>query len=224
MLKRKSASPYLICSLFIHLTLLLVMWWMVPTQVLLLPFRDEIEVSITHVERPPLPVKPLPVVEPAAPVVAKETKPPAPPKPKAGLNASWQTENQSVADIPKSEARGQEGLNRSRESVGNGLLQSNPIVGSPANYTAENPIAVSSPNQAIIAPRTPETDYVAPQGETKPIALGTNDALSGGSPTVNAPKIHYGSRRGDALRATGVGNSWGVAAPVVLMSEAFSFT
>ena len=51
--------------------------------------------------------------------------------------------------------------------------------------------------------------YVAPQAETKPIALGMNDTLNGTSPTINAPKIHYGSRRGDALQATGVGNSWG---------------
>ena len=43
----------------------------------------------------------------------------------------------------------------------------------------------------------------------QPIALDANDALNGSSPTVNAPKIHYGSRRGDALQATGVGNSWG---------------
>ena len=209
MLKRKSASPYLICSLFIHLILLLVMWWIVPTQVSLLPFRDEIAVSITHVERPPLPAKPLPVVEPAAPAVVKETKPPAPPKPKAGLNASWQTENHSVADAPKSEARRQEGLNHSRDAIGNGLLESNLVVGNPTNYTAENRVAVNAPNQAIVKPLTSEVDYVAPQGETNPIALGADDALSSGSPTVNAPNIHYGSRRGDALRATGVGNSWG---------------
>ena len=202
MLKRRSASPYFIFSLCVHCVLLSVMWWMIPKQDSLLPFRDEIEVSITHVERPPLPVKILPVIEPATPVVVKETKPPPPPKPKAGLNAAWQTENQSVADLPKSEARRQEGLNRARDSIGT-------VVGRPADYTTGNRIAVSSPNQPMVAPLTPETDYVAPQGETKPIDLGANDALSSGSPTVNAPKIHYGSRRGDALRATGVGNSWG---------------
>ena len=206
MLKRKTASPYFLYSLLIHLVLLLVIWWTVPQRVPLLPFHEEIKVSIMHVERPPLPIKVSPVVEPPAPVAVEEIKPP-PPKPKAGLNSSWQTENQ--ADLPKSETRKQEGPNRSRESVGDGLLESNPIVGNPANYTAENRVAVNSSNQAIIAPRTPEGDYVAPQGEMKPIALGTNDALSDGSPRVNAPNIHYGSRRGDALQATGVGNSWG---------------
>ena len=209
MLKRKSASPYFIFSLCIHGILLSGMWWIVPKPDSLLPFHDEIEATITHVERPPLPVKILPVVEPEVPVVVKETKPPAPPKPKAGLNTAWQTENQSVADLPKPEARRQEGLNRSRDAIENGLLASNPVVGSPANYTAENRIAVNTPNQPIVTPLTPESDYVAPQGETKPVALGADDALSSGSPTVDAPNIHYGSRRGDALRATGVGNSWG---------------
>ncbi len=202
MLKRRSASPYFIFSLCAHCVLLLVMWWMIPKQDSLLPFRDEIEASITHVERPPLPVKILPVIEPATPVVVKETKPPPPPKPKAGLNTAWQTENQSVADLPKSETRKQEGLNRARDSIGT-------VVGRPADYATGNRIAVNAPNQPIVTPLTPESDYVAPQGETKPVDLGANDALSSGSPTVNAPKIHYGSRRGDALRATGVGNSWG---------------
>ncbi len=208
MLKRKSTSPYFIYSFFIHLILLLVMWWIVPQQVQLKPFHEEIEASITHIERPPLP-KPPPVIEPAEPVVIEEPKPPPPPKPKANLSAAWQTENQNAADIPKSEARKQEGLNRSRESIGNDLLQADAVVGNPVNYRDENRIAVNSPNQAIIALRTQETDYVAPQGETQPIDLGANDALSDGSPAVNAPKIHYGSRRGDALRATGMGNSWG---------------
>ena len=207
MLKRKSTSPYFIYSFFIHLILLLVMWWVVPQQVQLQPFHEEIEASITHVERPPLP-KPLPAIEPPEPVVIEEAKPPPPPKPKAGLSTAWQMENINAADIPKSEARKQEGSSRSRESIGNDLL-SNPVVGNPVNYTAENRVAVNSANQAMLALRTPETDYVTPQGETKPIDLGANDALSSGSPTVDAPKIHYGSQRGDALRATGMGNSWG---------------
>ena len=204
MLRRKTASPYFIYSLLIHLVLLLVIWWTVPQQVPLLPFLEEIEVSITHVERPPLPVKIVPVVEPDPPVVVEEAKP-LPPKPKAGLIM----ENQSEVDIPKSELREQEGPNRSRESIGDDLLQANAIVGSPTNYTAENRVAVNPSNQAMIAPRAPETDYVEPQGDMRPIALGASDALSDGSPIVNAPKIHYGSRRGDALRATGMGNSWG---------------
>ena len=95
MLKRKTTSPYLIYSLIIHVTLLLVMWWVTPQQVPVLPFYDEIEVSITHVERPPLPIEQPTFVEPAAPVVVQKKKPKPPPKPKAGLSATWQLETKT---------------------------------------------------------------------------------------------------------------------------------
>ena len=208
MLRRKTPPLYFLYSLFIHFVLVLVVWWLVPKPVPQDRFYDKIEIFIANFKPAPL-AKPRELVEPITPIVEQETKPPAPPKPKAGLNPAWQTENRDAPDVPKSETRKQEGLNRSRESIGDDLLQSNPVVGSPANYATKNRVAVNSTGHTIITPPTPETDYVAPQGETEPIALGTNNALSGGSPTVNAPKIHYGSRRGDALQATGMGNSWG---------------
>lgn len=209
MLKRKTTSPYLIYSLIIHVTLLLIMWWVAPQQVPVLPFYDEIEALITHVERPPLPIKQLPVVEPAPPVVEKE-KPKPPPKPKAGLSAAWQLGTQDTPEVSKSETRRQENANQARQ-IGDGLSQLNPVVGKPVGYAPENRLAVQSLDQPTVSlPSTPETDYVAPQGETNPVSLDTNKTLlTGTSPTVNAPKIHYGSERGDALRATGMGNSWG---------------
>ena len=205
MLRRKRTSPYFIYSLFIHAVLLLVVWWIAPKQAPLLPFRDDIEVSITHVERPPLPVKPVAFVEPAAPSVAPKAEPPPPPKPKAGL---WQTETQDVADAPKTETRKQGSLAYARQ-IGDGL---SPVVGKPANYATKNLAKVNSPNQPTVnLPSTSERDYVSPQGETSPVVLESDDTLTinGASPTVSAPKIHYGSGRGDALRATGMGNSWG---------------
>ena len=210
MLKRKTTSPYLICSLIIHVTLLLGMWWVAPQQVPVLPFYDEIAASITHVERPPLPIKQLPVVEPAAPVVVEKEKSKPPPKPKAGLSAAWQLGTPDVPEASKPETRKQENASQTRQ-IGDGLSQLTPVVGKPAGYAPESRLAVKSLNQPTVAlPSTPETAYVAPQGETNPVSLDTNKTLfSGTSPTVDAPKIHYGSERGDALRATGMGNSWG---------------
>ena len=209
MLKRKTTSPYLIYSLIIHVTLLLVMWWVAPQQVPVLPFYDEIEASITHVERPPLPIRQLPVVEPALPVVEKE-KPKPPPKPKAGLSTTWQLETPDIPEASKPETRRQENTSQARQ-IGDGLSQLNPVVGKPVDYAPENRLAVKSLDQPTVSlPSTPETDYVAPQGETNPVSLDTHKTLlSGTSPTVDAPKIYYGSERGDALRATGMGNSWG---------------
>ena len=210
MLKRKTTSPYLIYSLIIHVTLLLVMWWVAPQEVPVLPFYDEIAVSITHVELPPLPIEQPTFVEPAAPVVVQKKKPKPPPKPKAGLSATWQLETRDVSEVSKPETRRQENASQARQ-IGDGLSQLTPVVGKPADYAPESRLAVKSLNQPTVAlPSTPETGYVAPQGETNPVSLDTDDALlDGTSPTVDAPKIHYGSERGDALRATGMGNSWG---------------
>lgn len=200
-MRNPSRTPlYLIYSLFVHFVLILVIWWIVPKPVPQNRFYDKIEIFIANFKPAPIP-KPRKLVEPPAPVVIEEAKPPPPPKPKAGLNASWQTVNRDAAELPKPETRKQEGLTRSQESVRNDLLQSNPVVG--------DPIAVNASNHTVVVPLTSETEYVAPQGETKPIALDANDALNGSSPIVNTPKIHYGSRRGDALQATAVGNSWG---------------
>ena len=209
-MRNKRTPLYLIYSLIIHVTLLLAMWWMAPQQVPVLPFIDEIEVAITHVERPPLPIRQLPVVEPAAPIVVEKEKPKPPPKPKAGLSSTWQLDLQNVSEVSKPDTRRQENANPTRH-VGNGLSQLSPVVGKPTGYALESRLSVKSVDQPTVTlPSTPETDYVAPQGETKPISLDTDGTLLGGtSPTVDAPKIHYGSERGDALRATGMGNSWG---------------
>ena len=209
-MKNRRTPLYLIYSLIIHVTLLLVMWWVAPQQVPVLPFYDEIEVSITHVERLPLPIEQPTFVEPATPVVVQKKKPKPPPKPKAGLSATWQLETQDVSEVSKPETRRQENASQARQ-IGDGLSQLTPVVGKPADYAPESRVAVKSLDQPTVAlPSTPETDYVAPQGETNPVSLDTDDALlDGTSPTVDAPKIHYGSERGDALRATGMGNSWG---------------
>ena len=204
-MRNRRAPLYFIYSLHIHVVLLLVLWWVVPKQVPLLPFRDRIEVSITHAERPPLPVKPVTFVEPAVPSVTEKKESLPPPKPKTGF---WQMEARHIADAPKPETRKQ-GSRANARQIGDRL---SPVVGKPTNYAAESRVKVNSPNQPTVdLPSTPETDYVAPQGETRPIVLETDGDLkdSGASPAVNAPGIHYGSQRGDALRATSMGNSWG---------------
>lgn len=208
-MRNRRTSVYLIYSLIIHVTLLFVMWWIAPQQVPVLPFYDAIETSITHVERPPLPIKQLPVVEPAPPVVEKE-KPKPPPKPKAGLSTAWQLENQDISEVSKPETRREENANRARQ-IGDGLSQLSPVVGKPSGYASGRRLAGKSLDQPRVAlPSTSETDYVAPQGETGSVSLDTDRTLlDSTSPTVDAPKIHYGSERGDALRATGMGNSWG---------------
>ena len=209
MLRRKPASPYFVCSFLIHCVLLLIIWQFVPKEVPLPPLREKIDLLITHKKPLQRPVKPPVFIKPAAPIVAQEAKPPAPPKPKAGLSASWQMTDQDAA-APKAETRRQDSANYTGEA-GSGLSHSDTVGGRP-EYTPENLLTVNALTQPIAA-QSPaaKIDYVAPQGETKPIALAANAGLdgSGASPGIEAPKIHYGSERGDALRAGGVGNSWG---------------
>ena len=184
---------------------------MAPEYVPVLPFYDEIAVSITHIERPPLPIKQLIVVEPTAPAVIEKEKPKPPSKPKAGLSTAWQSQTQDVSEVSKPIIRKQDNANRERQ-IGDDLSQLNPIVGKPTNYATESRLSVKSLDQpSVTLPVTTEADYVPPQGETAPVTLDTDDALNvkSSSPTVDAPKIHYGSERGDALQATGMGNSWG---------------
>ncbi len=208
-MQKKRMPLYLIYSLLIHFVLVLLVWWLIPKRVPEDPFFDKIEIFIANLKPAPIP-KPRKLVEPPIPNVVPEDKPPALPKPKAGLSATWQLEPEDVSEVSKPDTRRQENANRARE-IGDGLSQLNPIVGKPTDSARESRLAVKSLDQpTVILPSTPETDYVAPQGETRPVSLNTDDTLlAGTSPTVDAPKIHYGSERGDALRATGMGNSWG---------------
>lgn len=204
----KKTSVYLIYSLLIHFVLMLVVWWLIPKSVPQDRFIDKIEVFILNSKPAPAP-KPRPFIEPPLPIVAQEEKPPAPPKPKAGLSAAWQIANQDAA-APKLEARRQDSANHTSE-VGSGVSHADPVIGKPA-YAPENLLTVNALAQPIAAqPTAQKIEYAAPQGETKPISLEAEGVLdsSGASPGIDAPKIHYGSERGDALKAGGVGNSWG---------------
>ena len=206
-MKNRRTPRYLICSLLIHFVLLVVVWSLIPRSVPQEKFVHKIEISILTVKRPPLPT-PRTFIEPPAPIIAQAVKPPAPPKPKAAASTTWRIAEQDAATL-KTEARRQESPNRTRET-GSGLSDS--VVSKPANYTPEKRLTVNSLAQPVVAaPTLSKTDYVQPRGETKLIHLETDNTLdsSGASPTVGAPNIHYGSERGDALRAGGMGNAWG---------------
>ena len=216
MLRRKTASPYFVYSLLIHSVLLLMVWWLVPKPISEDVFYDGVTSWITRIKPPPI-VKPRVFVEPAVPPapttpeIIPEKKPPTPPKPKAGLSATWQLTAQDATDTPQSETRREERSTRT-EHPGSGLSQSNPIAGKPADYTAESRLTLNSVDKPITTlPPASKAGYVAPQGEMKPVALETDHRLdgTGSSPTIDAPKIHYGSERGEALQATSMGNSWG---------------
>ena len=223
MRNRKRTHLYLAYSLLIHCLLLLGVWWLLPKQAPLAPFHDWLDISIEYVKRPVLePPKrvefPPPVEQPSPNLTrikdAGSEKPPAPAKPEPGLNAAWLTTRSNE----EGSTRRQENVTTGRElkivaktSVAGGTsLASKPTASQPVKVGKGRAGTTHSLNRAMVAvPPASKTANMAPQAETSSIALGTDDALNAASPTVGAPKIYYGSRRGDALRATGMGNSWG---------------
>ena len=217
MLRRKSTSPYFIFSLLIHFPLLLVIWLSIPNETLVPPFQEKIDGWITLVRplssptKPPVFVKPIPS-EPAEPEVVEESKPPMPPKPKAALSATWQTADQETPVIASRRKTHRQENTNSTQETGNGVSQSISTTMEPVDYNTESRLKTYSITQPVTVPSTsPNAGYTEPQGETRQIALETDTNLknTGASPAVNAPGIHYGSKRGDALRATSMGNSWG---------------
>ena len=218
MLRRKSTSPYFILSLLIHFPLLLVIWLLVPNETLLPSFQEKIDGWITLVRplssptKPPVFVKPILSV-PAEPEVVEESKPPPMrPKPKAALRATWQTADQETPVVASRPNTHRQEMTNSARETGNRVSQSLPTTGKPVNYTTENRLRTHAITQPVSIPSTaPNSDYTEPQGETRQVALETDATLknTGASPVVDAPGIHYGSKRGDALRATSIGNSWG---------------
>ena len=207
-MQNKKTSVYLIYSLLIHLVLVLVVWWLIPKPEPQDRFYDKIEISILNFKRAPVP-KPRPFIEPPAPIVAEKIKPPSPPKPKAAANVTWHLAEQDAA-VLKTETRKQDRANHTSE-IGNRLSHSDTVSRKPT-YTPDNLLSVNALTQPIAAqPKAAKADYVAPQGETRQISLEAEDSLNnfGASPAVDAPAIHYGSKRGDALRVTSIGNSWG---------------
>ena len=138
-------------------------------------FYDKIEISILNFKRAPVP-KPRPFIEPPALIVEEKIKPPSPPKPKAATNVTWHLAEQDAA-VLKTETRKQDRANHTSE-IGNGLSHSDTVSRKPT-YTPDNLLSVNALTQPIAAqPKAAKADYVAPQGETRQIALEAEDGLN----------------------------------------------
>ncbi len=210
---KKNQHPYLIYSLIIHIVLLVCLWWFSPTNELQHPYVDGPIVEIFPVPRPavakpPEVFKKPPSPEPKTSTVEEDEKPPTP-KPNVDLNTDWLTAESDQEYIPTDQMRRQ---SRSRDSrkpggtVDNGAstVRNTEIAQKPNTQTTvkinRDPFAVSA-----VSDKTP----AAPQADTGRIVLDANSTLNGASLKVGTPKINYGSQRGEALRVTGMGNTWG---------------
>ncbi len=160
------------------------------------------------VPKPPEVVKRTPPPELKTPIVEEE-KLPAPPKPTVDLNNEWLKVENEQEYIPTDQMRRQENLSGPQKPEGTvadsaSIIRNTKIVQKPNSQTT-----VKINRDLFTLSAVSDTTPTAPQADTRRVVFDTNNTLSAGSPAVGTPKINYGSRRGDAFQATGMGNSWG---------------
>lgn len=204
---------YLFFSLSIHFIILILWVQFIHEDSADNPFEDTYIVDIYTIPRPiivkpPEPVKPLPPTElPSSDNNISDTTPSVP-KPSVNVNADWQTLNDPVitsTGVPRKDKL--KSLQDHKITNSDNHSQSN-------NYNLPNQPKIQSSVKAIDHGQFSHLTHVTTsdeniQGDTQNIGLDSNRNLNDISPTVGTPIVHYGSRRGDALRATGMGNSWG---------------
>ncbi len=208
-LMKTRKTPYLIYSLLIHLILMSVLWQFAPKPELQAPFFNGQEIWIDSIkptkdsggrEPEPIIVEPPKSVEPAVTSVTEAV--PELSKPQPSSNTSWLTENHDENMGPTGRVR----------EVSVGKVSQVPSVSKDRNPnlpTADPDELPRSIRSAVELPSVQATANIIPQGADFQVTLGRAEGLSVVSPTVDTPNVYYGGRRGDALGATGMGNTRG---------------
>ncbi len=214
MRNKKRTPQYLIYSVLIHIVLLICVWWFSPRDTSLPPSRpgfigDIFLMPRPAVVKPPEVVEDIPAPEPQKPAKEEVEKTPPKPKPSVDLNTDWLTDESDQEYIPTDQMRRQSSLSDSRKHGGTvvdraSIVRNTEIAQKPNTQTTVK-INRDLLDVSAVSDKTP----VAPQADTGQIVLDTDGTLNGASLKVGTPKINYGSRRGDALRATAMSNSWG---------------
>lgn len=213
MKEKRIRLPYYFYSILIHFFILVFWVQFIQEDSTENQFEETYIVEIYTIPRPiivkpPEPVRPLPPTELTSSDNDISDNIPSVPKPTANLNADWQVLNDPVitsSGIPRKERL----KNIQDSDIANSENNSQPN-----NYNLPNQTKIHTtikpvdhiPFSHLIQKKS--TDDII-QAETQNISLETDNRLNDLSLTVGTPKVYYGSRRGDALRASGMGNSWG---------------
>lgn len=211
----KPPFKYLVYSCSIHMIILLCLWWFNPIVENPQHEQGPIEGDIFYLPRTNLVKPPEPLDEPikteAEPTVEVKVEIPHIPKPTINLQSEW---NVSASD---SNSKGETHTVRDIHKTNTGKPKPDDV--SKNNYARRSPIHVSELQKIRTTPesvnretltlsRSTGTGNEDIQEDTKKVEFDIMNTLSGISPSVNAPNVQYKSRRGDALRATSIGN-WG---------------
>ena len=193
----KKSSPFLICSLIIHVgaLLLAMMLWVEPLRPPLLP--PEFDVEFYEFKRPetppPEPVK-TPVEEPPKPVV--QTPAPAPPKPKPAIDMDW-----TATEILPSTQRD--------------TMPTAPTKVSPAETATSAPRGTPTARAelqtgaitAVDLPPVNRDSVTEPPVGAPQIDMTDEKELDADSPEVQLDELKYWHGRGRAIQGTQMGNS-----------------
>ncbi len=206
--------PFLIYSLLIHIILLFCLWWYSPTDIAQPDFRPEIVGQFVPIQR---------ITEPKPPEVVKiptptrndnsneeVEKPPTPTKPTVDINTALLNIDSFEEMAAISERLTQKNVNEPTEDTrddGEDLhtLRHANITQNP--HTHNTTVKVNRDQFTLTS--TSKNTIGTPNVDTGTINLEVSATLRGISPKAGAPQIHYGSKRGDAFRAAGMGNTWG---------------
>ena len=210
MIYKKNKFPYLLLSILIHIVLMLGLFWFFQTEETQPKFRGKFDVELVMLPRqdvvkpPEEPDIPIPNVS-EAPSIDEVEKPPSPPKPSVDFNTDLLSVEKENEYAPTDRIHKQENYKKEEAvSESNSILRNGKTDKKPNIYTKSvkfdwELFTISSTNSASTKP-IDETDIIKLDGEK-----GLNDV----SLNAGTPNIRYGSRRGDALRTTGMSNSWG---------------
>lgn len=181
------------------------------------PFHDKrgINISLYDLPRPDIVKPPEPIVEPPntnTELTLEENieKTPIPPKPTVDLKTGWNASTSKVNfDMP-------EGIRRTETQSG----RQKPGEDATEFYAVVPNVEVSDRRKIRSEPQDVDQEVLVSSlltgtyhedviADTNKIQFDTKNSLSSTSPSVNVPNILFGGKRGDALRATSMSNTWG---------------
>lgn len=193
----KRSSPFLICSLIIHVgaLLLAMLLWVEPLRPPLLPPEFDVEFfQYTRPKTPPRePVK-TPVKEPPEPVV--QTPTPAPPKPKPAMNMDW-----TATEIVPSTQRDTMPTTPNKASPAENLASAPRRAPTARNEVRTRDIA------AVDLPQVNQESAAEPPVGSPQIDITGEKELDADSPDVQLDELKYWHGRGRAIQGTQMGNS-----------------
>lgn len=211
MIYKKNKLRYLLLSILIHIVLMLGLFWFSPAQETQSKYHPKIDLDLVMLPRPVVvkpPVKPdIPTPDTnKVPIIDEVEVSPIPPKPSVDLNTDFLSVEQEQNYAPSDRMHKQEyEIIEGTDTDSNSILRNsnntiNPYISAKSVKLDRELFTISSKSKST---------HTKPIDETDIIDLETEKGLNDVSLNAGTPNIHYGSRRGDALRSSGMSNSWG---------------